>query len=86
MTYFLIGFVLGVICGVVLGGFVVKQFNVIDNEYSIDKIRAKKGAKIDINQKNNDDGNTKRALGRVGSRINGIFKGRSKSNAKRKGQ
>jgi Na+/glutamate symporter len=51
MTYFLIGLVLGIIIGAILGAFILKRFNIVDTEYSIDHLKAKKGGRIDLKQK-----------------------------------
>lgn len=90
MNYLLIGLILGIIIGAILGAFVLKQFNIVDTEYSIDHLKAKKGGVIDLKQdinslNNKENGNIKRKLGGITARINGFFKGRSKSNSKRKG-
>ena len=62
MTYFLIGCVLGLIIGVVLGAFVVNQFDIVNSEYTIDKLRAKKGGKINVEQLNKDIKQPKKRL------------------------
>ena len=54
MTYFLIGGIIGLILGTVLGAFLIAQFDVTNSEYTIDKLRAKKGGKITVEQLNKD--------------------------------
>ena len=62
MTYFLIGCVLGLIVGTVLGAFVLAQFDVTNSEYNIDKLRAKKGGTINVEQLNKDIKQPKKRL------------------------
>mgnify|MGYP000719234906 CR=1 FL=1 len=52
MTYLLIGLIIGVILGVILGDYIIAKFDVVNSEYSIEKLKAKKGAKIDVMQLN----------------------------------
>lgn len=91
MTNLLVGAILGLILGSILGAFLVMKFNIVDTTYSIDRLKAKKGGKIDLKQdinslNNKQNGNTKGKLAGVGNRINGFFKGRGKFNPKRKRQ
>lgn len=50
MNWFLLGCLLGIIVGFLIGGFVVHKFNPKDITYAINKLRAKKGGVIDIQQ------------------------------------
>lgn len=50
MIHFLLGIIAGIILGAVLTGFILKHFDVINTEYNIEGLKAKKGGKIDIRQ------------------------------------
>lgn len=58
MSNFLIGVIVGLILGVLMGGFVVKYFNVTDTQIK-GKIKAKKHGRIDLKNifKRRKDGN-----------------------------
>jgi len=79
-----LGLFIGVIIGAYLGAYLVSNFDVINNAYEIDHIKAKNSGIVDINQNNKDDGSIKRTPTRTNNRLFGIFKGRGKSNPKRK--
>lgn len=48
MTTFLIGIIIGLIIGTFIGAYICANFDVINSEYSIKKLKAKKGGYIDI--------------------------------------
>lgn len=52
MTWFLFGIIVGLVGGVFLGAFIAVNFDVINNHYIIEKLRAKKQAVINVAQNN----------------------------------
>ena len=52
MTSLLIGVIIGLIIGTFIGAFITANFDVINTEYNIDHLKAKKGAVINVKQEN----------------------------------
>ena len=50
MIALLVGLIIGLIIGALLGAYICANFDVINTEYSIEKLKAKNGAHINIKQ------------------------------------
>jgi ABC-type lipoprotein release transport system permease subunit len=64
MTYLLIGGIIGLVLGVILGAYIITHFDVVNSSYSIEKLKAKKHGRIDVDQLNdvNQEPKEKRKL------------------------
>ena len=55
MINLLSGIIFGLIVGVFLGAFILKRFNLIDNNYTISDFKAKNGSAIKVIQEDNKE-------------------------------